>query len=277
MRIENAITKCMYNSMADNGTNLKLLIKNHQNLLIKELILKDSTAQSLQNAFSEMASGKLHKMPSKSFIKQWHELFGPEKEELNNCQKKIVQKSNEYDSDKYLMFTNELIQIFSKNEGIERKEVATIINDVLETQDYGMDYYKLSVFFVFDLISTSAGVDHTVTTLKSPTNKQISNALKIEINDESKIIYQNKPIEIDQLGEILSKYYKGNKSESILSLKTDKNAKYNVYAEVSELIRKELNQLRMELAESEFQKPFEKLNQTEMDFVNTTYPMVVIE
>ena len=176
-----------------------------------------------------------------------------------------------------MIFTNELIQIFSKNEGIERKKVATSINDVLETQDYEMEYYKLSVFFVFDLISTSAGVDHTVTTLKSPTDKQISNALKIEINDESKIIYQNKLIEIDQLGEILSEYYKGNKSESILSLKTDKNAKYNVYAEVSELIRKELNQLRMELAESEFQKPFEKLNQTEMDFVNTTYPMVVIE
>jgi hypothetical protein len=75
MRIENAITKCMYNSMPDNGKSLKLLIKNHQNLLIKELILKDSTAQSLQNAFSEMANGKFHKMPSKSFIKQWHELF----------------------------------------------------------------------------------------------------------------------------------------------------------------------------------------------------------
>ncbi|WP_298507099.1 hypothetical protein [uncultured Maribacter sp.] len=263
--------------MPDNGTSLKLLIKNHQNLLIKEFILKDSTAKSLQIAFSEMASGKLHKTPSKSFIKQWHELFGPEKEELNNCQKKIVQKSNEYESEKYLMFTNELIQIFSKNEGIERKEFATIINDVLETQDYGMEYYKLSVFFVFDLIATSAGVDHTVTTLKSPTDQQISNALKIEINDESKIIYQNKPIEIDQVGEILSKYYKRNKSKSILSLKTDKNAKYNVYAEVSELIRKELNQLRMELAESKFKKPFEKLNQTEMDFVNTTYPMVVIE
>ncbi len=263
--------------MPDNGTSLKLLIKNHQNLLIKEFILKDSTAKSLQIAFSEMASGKLHKTPSKSFIKQWHELFGPEKEELNNCQKKIVKKSNEYESEKYLMFTNELIQIFSKNEGIERKEVATIINDVLETQDYGMEYYKLSVFFVFDLIATSAGVDHTVTTLKSPTDQQISNALKIEINGESKIIYQNKPIEIDQVGEILSKYYKRNKSKSILSLKTDKNAKYNVYAEVSELIRKELNQLRMELAESKFKKPFEKLNQTEMDFVNTTYPMVVIE
>lgn len=277
MRIENAITKCMYNSMPDNGTSLKLLINNHQNLLIEELIVKDSTAQSLQNAFSEIANGKLHEMPSKSFIKQWHELFGPEKEELNNCQKEIVQKSDEYDSDKYLKFTNELLKIFSKNKGLERKEIAAIINDVLETQDYEMEYYKLSIFFVFDLISTSAGVDHSVTTLKSPTKKQISNSLKIEINDESKIIYKNEPIELEQLGVILTQYYQRNKSESILSLVTSNNAKYSVYAEVSDLIRKELNLLRIELAESKFQKPFEKLNQTEMDFVNTTYPMVVIE
>lgn len=276
-RIENAITKCMYNSIPDNGASLKLLIKNHQNLLIKEHIIKDTTDQSLQNAFSEIASGKLHEMPSKSFIKQWHELFGPEKDQLNNCQKEIVEKSNEYESDKYLKFTNKLLKIFSKNEGLERKGVAAIINNVLETPDYGMEYYKLSILFVFDLISTSAGVEHTVTTIKSPTENQLRNALKLNITDEGKIIYQNKTIELDQLGEILSQYYKGNKSESILSLQTDKNAKYLAYAEVSEFIRKELNQLRMELAESEFQKPFEKLNQTEMDFVYSTYPMVVIE
>lgn len=263
--------------MPDNGASLQLLINNHQNLLIKEYILKDSTAQSLQNAFSEMASGKLQEMPSKSFIKQWHELFGPEKEELNNCQKEIVQKSSEYESDKYLKFTNELIKIFSKNEGIDRKEVATIINDVLETQDYGMEYYKLSVFFVFDLIPTSAGVDHTVTTLKNPTEKQINNSLKIEINDESNIICKNEPIKLDQLGVILTQYYIRNKSESVLSLVTSPDAKYSVYAEVSEIIKKEVNQLRMELAESKFQKPFEKLNQTEIDFVITTYPLVVIE
>ncbi|MEO1010920.1 MAG: hypothetical protein AAFX53_06405 [Bacteroidota bacterium] len=276
-RIENAISKCISNSMPDNGISLKSLIINHQNLLVTEGIIQDSTAQSLQNAFSEMASGKLHQMPSKPFIKQWHELFGPEKEELNNCQKAIVLKSNEFESDKYLEFTNELIKILTKSKGLEKKDVASKIYDVLETADYGMEYYKMSIYFVFDLISTSAGIDHTVTTLKSPTEQQISNALKIEINDESKIICQSEQIELNQLGDMLSEYYKRNKSESILSLSTDKNAKYRVYSEVSDLIRKELTQLRMELAESEFQKPFENLNQSEMDFVNTTYPMIIIE
>lgn len=263
--------------MPDKGTSLKSLIVNHQNLLVSEGILKDSTAQSLQLAFRKIAEGKLNEMPSISFIKQWHELFGPEKDELNNCQKEIVKKSNEYESDKYLMFTNELIQIFSKNKGLERKKVAAIIHDVLEKSDYGMDYYKMSIYFVFDLIPTSAGVDHTVTTLKSPTEKQIRNALVIEINNRSEIIFENKPIKLDQLSTLLNDYFKRNKSESVLSLIPDKNAKYRVYANVSDLIRKEINQLRIELAESEFQKPFEKLNEIEMDFVNSTYPLVVIE
>ena len=263
--------------MHDNGSGLKSLIRNHQNLLITEGIIKDSTAQSLQIAFSEMATGKLLEMPSKSFIKQWQELYGPEKNELNNCQKELVQKSGAYKADKYLKFSNELLKIFTKRKGIERKKIAAIINEVLDTPDYGMEYYKMSIFFVFDLIPTSAGVDYTTTTLKDPTEKQKSNALEIEIDFKSQILFDNKQIDLDTLGNILKNYFKKNKSESVLSLKMDMKAKYHIYADVCELITKEINLLRKELAKSEFQKPFEELNQSEMDFVNSTYPLVIIE
>ena len=263
--------------MHDNGASLKSLILNHENLLISEGIIKDATAQSLQNAFTEMANGKLLEMPSASFIKQWHELFGPEKNELNNCQKELVRKSVEYKADKYLKFSNELIKIFTENRGLERKKIAEIINKVLDTPDYGMEYYKMSIFFVFDLIPTSAGVDYTTTTLKNPSEKQKSIALEIEIDNKSNILFENNQVDLDTLSDILNNYFKRNKSESVLSLKTHKNAKYQVYANVSELITGEINLLRKELANSEFQKPFEELNQSEMDFVNSTYPLVMIE
>ena len=263
--------------MSDNGESLKSLVENHQNLLVTEGIIRDTTARSLQTAFSDIASGKLHDMPSKSFIKQWHEIFGPEKNELNNCQKELVRKSREYEALKYLTFTNVLVKVFTKNQGLERKKIAAIINDILDTQDYGMEYYKMSIFFVFDLIPTSAGADYTTTTLKNPTKKQKRNALGIEIDFESKILVENNQVDLDTLGDILENYFKENKSESVLSLRTDNNAKYSIYANVSELILKEINQLRKELAESEFQKSFEELNQSEMDFVNSTYPLILIE
>ncbi len=275
-RIENEIIDCIHSSMGDNGEILKQLIKSHHNLLISEGIVKDSTPESLQNSFREMAKGELIKMPSKFFVQQWNEIMGPDKTELNDCQNEILKNSGNYDSTKLINFSKELTKILIRK-GLERKEVASLLGGVLGAEDFALEYYKLSTFFVFDIIPTSAGVDYSTTILKNPTQDQKSRALNLAINHESKIIYDNKPVNLEELGILLKEYFKKNKTASIIALNTSKKAKYTIYLDVSRLITQEINVLRQELAELEFQKPFGLLNQKEMDFVNTTYPLIVIE
>ncbi|MDF0718265.1 hypothetical protein PY092_19035 [Muricauda sp. 334s03] len=263
--------------MEDKGEVLEQLISDHQDLLISEGLVQDGTPESLYEAFKNMASGKLIELPSKPFVQQWREIIGPEKSELNECQNNILQESDNNDSNTMIDFSNALLKILSNGNGLERKEVAQTVSDILNAEDLRLDYYKLSTFFVFDLIPTSAGVDYSTTILKSPTEDQIEKALDIEINHESNIICKGESMGLEHLEPVLKDYFEKNQSDAIIALKTNEKAKYRVYADVVQLIKHQILILKKELAEAKFKKSFEELNEEEMTLVNSTYPLVVIE
>ena len=276
-RIEIEIMNCLKASMDDKGEELEQLISDHQDLLISEGLVKDATPESLYEAFKNMSSGKLIELPSKPFVQEWREIIGPEKSELNECQNIILQESDNYNSNTMIDFSNALLKILSNGNGLERKEVAQTVTDILNAEDLRLDYYKLSTFFVFDLIPTSAGVDYSTTILKSPTEDEIEKALDIEINHESKIICKGESMRLENLEPVLKEYFEKNQSDAIIALKTNEKAKYRVYKDVVQLIEHQILILKKELAEAKFKKSFEELNEEEMTLVNSTYPLVVIE
>ena len=275
-RIESNLMECTLQSYADGGIELKNIISDYQTLLINEGFLKDVSAKSYRGILEKMAVGNgFEKEPSKFFILEIRNIEQPDLDKIKQCQQIKWTDSTSYLSSKLKRFEN----IFDPNNPniTKASSVAKEMLEVLTIEDFELEYYRLRTFFIFSYIDTDADVDSNITVIKNPTNEQKQRSLKIELNHQSDIIFKGNTIDKEQLSLIIREYYSKNKSKSILTLKSDKDAIYGAFEDVQQIITLQINKLKTELAKSEFQKSLKELNKEQMDLLDNTYPLVIIE
>lgn len=149
--IEEVYQNCVYSSLNDKGLELKRHTKKFEEHLIKNRILKDSTAKSYFKLFKILGTSKWKKLKyNYSYIDTINKTVGYQKVNLNSeCIKKLRQNKS---FEKSKIF--KMRKIFA-NENYSSIELAIKkMSEVLEVKDFESDFYKYrTLFYLEDLKS----------------------------------------------------------------------------------------------------------------------------
>lgn len=266
--------ECNYLSFSDNGEQLKVLMSDFEAQLINEKFLADETGSSYQKIISQIASGiELNKKPSYSFMNQLNGLERRMDSTSINCQKNVLSDSTKYDSAKFNKFQKTIENIINSAGDLRPEVIASVITEVLSTQDFELDFYKLRAFLLFDMLSQKPELNRT-----TPNNEQydLDNAYKIYLNDENKLFVDNIEIKLKSLKTELVKYYKENKSKSVVVIKTDKEALYSEYITVQNKIVSALNIVRDIQSNEKFGKNYDDLNEVDKELIKKEFPQKIV-
>ena len=164
------------------------------------------------------------------------------------------------------------------------------------------------MLLIFFLITTSMDTDRGLARrLPPPVPKDQKeevdvkerNLIKVLINSEGSILFEEKPLDIKQLKDKVKEYIDNvNNDESmpekleediplfgkvmitkkhVVSLMNHRTTTYQDYITVQNELAKAYNELRNELARKKFGKPFEELSKEQQEAVVKVYPQKISE
>lgn len=275
-RIETKLVNCIYENYKDQGTKFKKLLSDFEQLLIDEKILKNRTGKSYKAIFEKIVvDNDFDYNPSESFLTKIIELGMPKNEAFRNCQSELREKSKNEFSKSYELQTV-LDSIFKNSVNISPSIVATGILSVLNEKDFELDYYKMSVFFLFDTISytNDDGISKKLPEFKE---NDLSKAMNIYINGDNQIFVNQKKVNIEELKIKVRDYEFKNKSESFFSVKTERAAMYKTYLDVQNTIIGEIRNLREQLAKEKYNTGLDNLTEIQLSKIKIVYPQKIME
>ena len=277
-RIEDKIMDCSYQSFADGGKEFRSLLADYEGLLINEGILADNSGKSYRQVLQNIANGKnLDKAPSKFFTDELQKIEKPDLEKAQECQKIIVRDSASYNFSK-LEGLEQAFMTSQNSNAIQPSLLAKDILKILSEEDFEIDFYKVRIFFLFNLIEPDSGVNRRLPEIdNNQIEYDLTNALKIFLNDQSEILVNEAKVTLDELKELVRDYELKNKSESIISLKNDRKTKYKNYVEVQNAIVGEIRDLRIQLAKEKYNMDLDSLTEEQLFEIKKIYPQKLVE
>ena len=256
-RIENIIMDCSYQAFADNGKAFRTLITDYENLLINEKILADNSGKSYRQVLQKIDK--------------------PDREKAQECQKIIVKDSTSYNMSKLKVLEQAITNAENSND-IQPSLIAKDILKVLSEDDFELDFYKVRTFFLFNLIEPDSGISRRLPENEENQNEyNLTNALKITLDNKSEIFVDNKKVTVDKLKKLVREYELKNKAESVISLKADRGTMYKTYIEVQNAIVGEIRQLRDKLAKEKYNTELDKLTEEQLSEIKKVYPQNLVE
>ncbi len=277
-RIESKIMECSYQAFADGGKELKKLIYDYEMLLIDEGFLEDSGGGSYLNVIENLAKNNGYdKFPSKFFPTELQKIEKPDIDKTLECQKLMSIDTVSYNNSKLKTFEQSIDKIINSND-ISTSLVAKEFLKILSEEDFELDFYKFRTFFVFTIIETNSGVNRKLPkTYANQEGYDLTNAMKISLNENSEIFINNKKVTLVELKKLVREYELKNKKESVISLKNHRETMYKTYIEVQNAIVNEIKALQNELAQEKFSLNLEELSKTQLDGIQEVYPMNIHE
>lgn len=278
-RIEIKLMNCIYENYEDQGTEFKKILSDFEKLLIDEKILKDGTGKSYKAIFEKIIiDDDFDYNPSRSFLDEIIDIGMPQNESFRNCQSKLRENSeNKFSKGTELQTVLDSI----KNSGnLTPSIVANGILSVLNEKDFELDFYKMSVFFLFDTISytNDDGISRKLPDFKEDeTEYDLSKAINIYIDGNNQIFANKEKVNIEELKVQIREYEFKNKSESIIIFKAERETMYKTYVDVQNAIVGEIRSLREQLAEEKYKTELDKLTEKQLIEIKYIYPQKIVE
>jgi biopolymer transport protein ExbD len=276
LRVEDKLMNCIYQNYEDNGTQFKKALTEFEQLLINENILKDNSGKSYVAIFEKIVEeNDFNYNPSISFLDKIIDIGMPQSESFIKCKSEL--KESEF------LKSNELQKVFDslkESDNFSPSSVAGGILIVLNDRDFELDYYKMSVFFLFDTISyvNDDGLIRKLPEIQEDdTEYDLSKAIKIYINGNNQIFVNDEKVDIDNLKIKVKDYEEKNKSESLIALKYERETMYQTYVDVQNAIVGEIKELREKLANQKFNSSLENLTKEQLLEIRKIYPQNWIE
>ncbi len=277
-RLENKLMECVYRSYEDDGTKLAKLISDYENLLVNEGILKDNTGSSYRKILQNIAKeGDIKKTPSKFFQIELQKIGKPNGIKLQECQKALLQDSVLYDISKFKSLEKVIVNT-QKSFDLRPDLIAKDYLNILTNNDFELDFYKLRTYFLFEIMNTNDRISRKLPELRKEKPKSdLSKALKIYLTKKNEILVDNKNVNLEELKKLVQEYEFKNKSESIISLRNNRNAMYKRYMDIQNAIIGEINNLREKLAKEKYNTTFNKLTKEQAGIIKKIYPENIVE
>jgi len=273
-RIEDKLMDCNNQSFVDGGKQLKELITDYESNLIKANIISDNSGKSYLKVISQISKGiEPKEKPYYSFGEMLNGIEKNQNSTSNTCLQTVLSDSTKYDFKKFLGFQNSLENAIRNAGDLRIELLATEFSSTLSEKDFELDFYKMRAFLLFDMLRPYNGINKAL----PKTNYDLKNAFKIYLNKENKIFVNNTEIQLKSLKSKLVKYYKDNESESVISIKTDKETMYSDYITVQNEIQSAINLVRDNLSNKKFGKKYADLTDEEQKSIKEKYPKSIID
>ncbi|WP_190246289.1 ExbD/TolR family protein [Gelidibacter gilvus] len=278
-RIEIRLMNCIYENYDDHGTEFKKAITDFEQLLIGQKILKDQSGKSYRSILEKIVvDDDFDYNPSESFFDNIREIGLPQNESYKTCQTELRKNAN-IDLTKETKLNAVLDSL--KNTGeLTPSQVAIGILSVLNENDFELDYYKMNMFSLFDVISmiNADGIKRQLPESKEDIiDYDVTKALNIYLDGESQVFANNQKVTHKELRKTIRDYVSENKSESVISLKNDRQTMYKTYIEIQNIIVGEIRSLREQFSKENYKTELDHLTQEQLAEVKKIYPQNLIE
>ena len=276
-RIEVKMMECLYQSYDDKGLSLKTLLTNHEQLLIDENILEDGSGQSYLKALEHQLNSKTIKLPSQFFLEEFSKLKSLDVNKRSKCIQDTQKDSLNYDFTSFSKFQKVMSQTESMRAG--SPEVARLILTQLKDEDLELKLYKIVFYTIMQSIEKKSGIKRKLPEIedKQYSEKDLSNALKIHLNDRSKTTINGEELDIKKIKQRVVAYLKKFKSTAIISVSNERETLYSSYISVQNEIIAAYNQVRNELAQKRFGTSYLELTKEQAQEIKVIYPQNLIE
>lgn len=277
-RIENKIMDCIYNSFDDKGVAFKKVMIDYESYLIENNFLKDRTGKSYKDAFKKIAlDNDFKSFPQTNLNNYFNETSNYNIEKILPCET-IIKDSTKYNTSTFLKMEIMYLNL-SKQRDLNPTFIANSILGALNENDFELEYYKLGVFNMFNILDRNQGILESLPSLKDVDKQEydLSNTLDIKINSKNELFVDGKKSDIKELKAVVIKYYKKNKSESVIIIQYSRKTFYKKYIEVQHEIISARDAVREGLANKLFGKAYEDLSKIELKDIKNIYPFNLIE
>ncbi|WP_162984870.1 ExbD/TolR family protein [Mesonia aquimarina] len=271
-RGEVKLMECFYEHLDDNGVRMRQNMLDFQQLLINEGILRDASGKSYRSIFESLATknNSSFQSPSEFFISYGKEKNTPLIFTMKTCNMAVLENKN--NDLKKIVELNNQVATLQKGGDLNTSQLSNAILEVLNEEDFELDYYKFKTFLLLDLLKSEQSFNKELP--KSKLNS--SNTFQLSIKKDNTILVDEVPTELGNLKTLLISYFKSQKSNSVVVLKTSKESKYKNYIEVYNEINSSLNAVRDIFSKKKFNRVYQSLADEEKEFVDKEYAIKIV-
>lgn len=276
-RIEVKMADCLFQSYEDKGEALQKLLSDHEQLLIDENILEDSSGKSYRKAYENQMNSKNIKLPSKLFMNEFSKLKSLDVDKRAKCIEDTQKDSLKYDYSKFSKFQS----IMAETEGmsVSNPVIGKRLHFTLSDEDLELDFYKIVTYAIMQTIDAESGIKRKLPEIeeKQYSETDLNNAFKIHVNSDSETVIDDKVVDLKKIKSQVVAYLKTSTSTPIISLTVERETLYQTYIAVQNEIVAAYNFVRNELAQDKYNTTYDKLTKEQAEEIRIVYPKNLIE
>jgi hypothetical protein len=265
-KIEKIYNNCYFNSMPENGKEVKKLYKNYERLLISKKILKNNSGNSYFKLFKKVMSGEfIDSKTNYSLIDSINELKYSNLIHFNTkCTEKIKALSEYKKSNTYLLEQ----RMDSIKEGFSTETASEIFLKTMNEKDFEIDYYKMRVLLLIERINSLRKLENEI---PKYSEERINNSMEINLSNENIVFVNGIKTSKEEFQKTIEKYLINNKKKSLISINSSRDAQYGEYLKLIESINLVFERARNRISIEFYKKEFNELTKTEKEQIEKDY------
>lgn len=264
--IEKIYSDCYFNSMPENGKEVKIIYKTYEKLLISKGILADNSGESYYTLFKKVMSEKfIDSKTNYSLIDSINKLEYSDLIHYNiKCTEKIKSLSEYKKSNTYLLEH----RMDSIKEDFSAEKATQIFLKTFNEKDFEIDYYKLRVLL---LIERTNSLRKLKGEIPKYSKERINNSLKINLSKGNIISINGTETSKIEFKRIIENYLIENKKESLININTSRDAQYGEYIKLIENLNSVIEQIKNKISLEFYNKEYKSLTKTEKEKIEKEY------
>ena len=270
--IEKIYSDCYFNSMPENGKEVKTIYKVYEKLLISKGILADNSGESYYTLFKKVMSEKfIDSKTNYSLVDSINKLEYSNLIHYNTkCTEKIKSLRKYKNSNTFLLEK----RIDSIKENFNPEKVAEIYIKTLNQKDFQIEFYKLRTLLVLEMNKSLL-----VLGIGKPkySKERIENSLNIYFSKENLTSINGKRISKTELENIVIEYLSRNKEKSLISIKSSRQAIYGEYLKLIENLKSIFSKFKTKISIQRFNKKFGNLTKNEREKIEREYSFEIYD
>lgn len=276
-RVENKLMHCTYSAFPDQGESLKTAINNYEQLLIFEGVLQDASGQSYRNILEQIANNESpESIPSRFFGSELENTLPSNMEQSEACYQDLLNNADYYDS-KFARIERAM-KAAMEAKNIYPSLLAKNILEILDADDFELDFYKLRTFSVVGMFNVDTGISRLLPDVDSQQEaRDLTNALIVRIDNNSQIWANQSQVSIPKLTQLVNAHIQTQQEQLAIALQANSGTAYATYVEVQNTITGQIDLFRERMAQSVFNKSLDNLLPEELAQVRKAYPKNLID
>ncbi len=265
-KIEKIYSDCYFNAMPENGKEVKKYYKIYENLLISNGFLKDNSGKSYYKLFEKVMTEKFVDTKTNfSLIDSINTLNYSNLVHANEkCTEKIKSLKKYKNSNTFLLEK----RMDSIKEEFDLKNASEVFLKIFDYRDFEIEFYKLRVLLVLEMNKSLAEFE-----IETPkySKERIENSLNIYLSKENIISINGKKTSKTEFKKVLEDYLLRNKKESLISIKSSRDAQYGEYLKLNENLELIFSNFKNKISIQHYNKNFEDLTKNEKEEIEKEY------